>query len=358
MNALTNGRGRATLPFNFSQTQYPLLERRDGSGSSVCIRQPLVGPQRCTQPSPTSDSVSRFASKGFIAQIKGSALVYDAARAARNAVRPVGAVAATARRMLPVVGVLVALLALWEGSKLLFGLSDQRLPHLGALVEAMFTRTQGGSGPLLLVQMLANAWATFRVALGGFLLGTLLGFALAVLFLRVPVLERGLIPYVIGSQTVPILAIAPMVVVGMGRMGAAPWAAKVLVAAYLTFFPVTIGMLRGLRAASPQSLDLMRSYAASSSQTFWKLRLPCALPFLFTSLKIAASASVIGAIVAELPAGSREGVGVMILNAAQFYNSRPPALYLSILAAGLVGVTFYGLVALAEWLVVGARRAA
>jgi len=267
------------------------------------------------------------------------------------------ALRSAARRALPLVAVVVAALACWEGAKLAFAIPDQRLPHLGAIAADMFTRTQGGAGDLLLVQMLRNGWATFRVAFGGFVIGGLLGFGLALLFLRLPLMERGLLPYVIGSQTVPILAIAPMVVVGLGRMGAPPWAAKVVVAAYLTFFPVTVGMLRGLRSASPESLDLMRSYAASGAQTLWKLRLPAALPFLFTSLKIAASASVVGAIVAELPAGSREGVGVMILNAAQFYNSRPTALYLAILVAGLLGVVCYGLVALAERLVLRARRA-
>ncbi|GAB4424385.1 MAG: ABC transporter permease [Chloroflexi bacterium OHK40] len=268
---------------------------------------------------------------------------------------PTGAVRAIARRALPALGVVTLLLCCWEGAKLLFAIPDQRLPHLGAIVETMLSRTQGGSGNLLVVQMLANAWATFRIAFGGFAIGTGLGLLLAVIFLQAPVLERGLLPYVIGSQTVPILAIAPMVVVGLGRIGAPGWAARVVVAAYLTFFPVTIGMLRGLRSASPESLSLMRSYAANPAQTFWKLRLPASLPYLFTSLKIAASASVIGAIVAELPAGAREGIGVMILNAAQFYNSRPPALYLAILIAGLLGVAFYCLVALAEYLVVGRR---
>ena len=261
-----------------------------------------------------------------------------------------------ARRALPVLGVIVALLCLWEGSKLIFGISDQRLPHLSAIVETMLSRTQGGSGPPLLLTMLLNAWATFRVAFGGFVVGGLLGFSLALLFTQVRLLERGLMPYVIGSQTVPILAIAPMVVVGLGRLGAPDWAAKIFVAAYLTFFPVTIGMLRGLRASPAQARDLMRSYAASPAQTFWKLRLPASLPYLFTSLKVAASASVIGAIVAELPSGAREGIGVMILNSAQFYNSRPPALYLAIMVAGLLGVTFYGIVALAERLVLGSRR--
>jgi NitT/TauT family transport system permease protein len=265
---------------------------------------------------------------------------------------PDSPLAAGIRRALPVVAVVVGLLCLWELLKLVFAIPDQRLPHLGAIAEVMFSRTRGGEGPILLVQMLVNGWATFRVALGGFVIGGLLGCALAVVFVQFAVLERGLMPYVVGSQTVPILAIAPMVVVGLGRMGADPWLAKVVVAAYLTFFPVTIGMLRGLRSASPQSLELMRSYAASPWQQFWKLRLPASLPHLFTALKIAATAAVIGAIVAELPAGSREGVGVMILNAAQFYNSRPPALYLAILVAGLVGVCFYALVALAEKLIV------
>jgi NitT/TauT family transport system permease protein len=265
---------------------------------------------------------------------------------------------AALRRVLPVVVVVAALLLLWEGLKLAFAIPDQRLPHLSDIAAVMFSPTRGGAGPILLVQMLINAWATFRVAFGGFVLGGLLGAALAVLFVHAGVLERGLMPYVIGSQTVPILAIAPMVVVGLGRMGAAPWAAKMLIAAYLTFFPVTIGMLRGLRSASPQSLDLMRSYGASPWQVLWKLRLPAALPFLFTSLKVAAGASVIGAIVAELPAGAREGIGVMILTSAQFYNSRPPALFLAILIAGLVGVCFYGLVALAERLLLRGQRPA
>jgi NitT/TauT family transport system permease protein len=259
------------------------------------------------------------------------------------------------RRSAPVLITLAVLLLFWELSKWLFAIPDQRLPSLGALIEAMGTRTQGGAGPLLITQMIVNAWATFKVAAGGFLIGGVLGFALALLFSQAPPLERGLLPYVIGSQTVPILAIAPMVVVGLGRMGAQPWVAKMVVAAYLTFFPVTIGMLRGLRAASPLSHDLMHSYAAGPLQVFWKLRLPVALPYLFTALKVAASASVIGAIVAELPAGSREGIGVMILNAAQFYNSRPPALYLAILVAGLLGVVCYSLVALVERLVLRNR---
>jgi NitT/TauT family transport system permease protein len=246
---------------------------------------------------------------------------------------------------------------IWEAAKALFSISDQKLPHLSAILSEFGTRTRGGAGPILAVTMLQNAGVTFGEALLGFGLGGLLGCGLAIVFAASRLLERGMLPFVVGSQTVPILAIAPMVVVGLGQLDAPDWLAKAVVAAYLTFFPVTIGMLRGLRSVPTDALDLMRSYAARSGQTFWKLRLPAALPYLFTSLKIAATASVIGAIVAELPAGSKSGIGVVVINAAQYYNSRPPVLFAAVLVAGAIGLCFYGLVALAERLIVRERKA-
>jgi NitT/TauT family transport system permease protein len=204
--------------------------------------------------------------------------------------------------------------------------------------------------------MLSNAATTLGEAIMGFVLGGLLGCGLAMVFASSRLIERSLLPYVVGSQTVPILAIAPMVVVGLGQMNAPDWLAKAVVAAYLTFFPVTIGMLRGLRSAPPDALDLMRSYAASPAQVFLKLRLPAALPYLFTSLKIAATASVIGALVAELPVGSRSGIGVEIIKAAQFYNARPALLFATVIVAGAIGLVFYGAVALAEHLIVRTRK--
>lgn len=245
----------------------------------------------------------------------------------------------------------------WEGAKLIFGVTDQKLPHLSAILKELITPTRGGAGPILAVTMIQNAGVTFGEALLGFGLGGLLGCVLAVIFASSRLLERGLLPFVVGSQTVPILAIAPMVVVGLGQLGAPDWLSKAVVAAYLTFFPVTIGMLRGLRSVPTDALDLMRSYAAGAGQTFWKLRLPAALPYLFTSLKVAATASVIGAIVAELPAGSKSGIGVVLINAAQYYNSRPPVLYAAVLVAGSIGLLFYGAVALAEKLIVRERKA-
>lgn len=259
---------------------------------------------------------------------------------------------------LPVLAVILALALVWESSKLLFGISDTTLPHIISIIEVLITPTQNGTGPLLLTRMLTNAGATFGVALSGFALGGVLGFGLALAFFHLRLLERGLMPYVIGSQTVPILAIAPMVVVGFGYVGAPNWLAKAVVAAYLTFFPVTIGMLRGLRSVEPAALALMRSYAATPGQILLKLRLPAALPHLFTALKVSATASVIGAIVAELPTSSRHGIGAVIINAAQYYHSNPPVLYAAVLAAGGIGLCAYGLVILAEWLVLGANRRA
>jgi NitT/TauT family transport system permease protein len=261
------------------------------------------------------------------------------------------------RGWLATVLLLLLIAAVWQGAKALFSISDQKLPHIAAIVSEFGTRTRGGAGPILAVTMLQNAAVTFGEALLGFVLGGLLGCVLAVIFASSRLLERGLLPFVVGSQTVPILAIAPMVVVGLGQLGAPDWLSKAVVAAYLTFFPVTIGMLRGLRSVPADALDLMRSYAAAGGQTFWKLRLPAALPYLFTALKIAATASVIGAIVAELPAGSKSGIGVVIINAAQYYNSRPPVLYAAVLVAGAIGLFFYGVVALAEKLIIRERKA-
>ncbi|HET9223844.1 MAG TPA: ABC transporter permease [Roseiflexaceae bacterium] len=252
---------------------------------------------------------------------------------------------------------LVLLAVAWELLKLLFGIPDQKLPHLSAIVATFLDRPRGDDGPLRAALLLGSAATTLGEAFMGFVLGALLGCGLAMIFASSRLLERGLLPYVVGSQTVPILAIAPMVVVGLGQLNAPDWLAKAVVAAYLTFFPVTIGMLRGLRSTPPDALDLMRSYAATPAQVFLKLRLPAALPYLFTSLKVAATACVIGALVAELPAGSTNGIGVEIIKAAQFYNARPPLLFATVLMAAAIGLVFYGGVALAEKVVVRERKA-
>ncbi len=258
--------------------------------------------------------------------------------------------AATAggRRWLPPLAIIVVIAIVWELSKRLFTIPDYKLPPLFSIFAEFAEPTRGGSGPIWAIVMAQNAGSTLGVALLGFVIGASLGILLAIAFAGSTLLSRGCLPYVVGSQLVPLLAIAPMVVIGVGRMGAPDWLSKSLIAAYLTFFPVTVGMLRGLQSVPPDALALMRSYAATPSQTFWKLRLPASLPHLFTALKIAATASVIGAIVGELPSGSPNGIGPVIVNAAQYYNSRPQNLWAAVLVSCLIGLLFYGCVVLLE----------
>jgi NitT/TauT family transport system permease protein len=256
------------------------------------------------------------------------------------------------RRRLRSLIVVVAIAVVWEGSKALFALPSYQLPHLYE-IAADFLR-QGAGGERWVWIMGQNAAYTALESLVGFTLGGVTGLVLAIGFAHSRWLERGLLPYVVASQTVPILAIAPMVVVWLGTS----WFSKAVIAAYLTFFPVTVNMSRGLRAVDPDALALMRALAATPGQIFFKLRFPAALPYLFTALRISATASVIGAIVGELPVGSRLGMGVVIINAAQYYNWRPANLWAAILVSALIGILFYQAVAAAERRVVSWSRTA
>ena len=251
-------------------------------------------------------------------------------------------VATRSRRALRSIAVLAAIAALWEGTKLVFALPSYQLPHLHE-IAADFLR-EGAGGERWWWIMAQNAGHTALESLIGFVLGGVTGLVLAIGLAHSRWLERGLLPYVIASQTVPILAVAPMVVVWLGTS----WFSKAVIAAYLTFFPVTVNMSRGLRAVDPDALALMRALAASSRQIFFKLRFPSSLPYLFTALRLSATASVIGAIVGELPVGSRYGMGVVIINAAQYYNWRPANLWAAILVSALIGIAFYQLVVAVE----------
>jgi NitT/TauT family transport system permease protein len=168
--------------------------------------------------------------------------------------------------------------------------------------------------------------------------------------------ERAFMPYVVASQTVPIIAIAPMVVVWGGRIDLPQWLSVSLIAAYLTFFPVAINTLRGLRSPQPTALELMRSYASSPSETLWKLQVPAALPYIFTALKVSAAASVIGAIVGELPAGLRGGLGRDLLQFSQQFTAAPEKLFAAVLIAGIAGILFVGLITALEHRWVEANR--
>ncbi len=158
-----------------------------------------------------------------------------------------------------------------------------------------------------------HSWVTLSSTLLGFAMGTLLGILLAVGIVHVKTLDRSLLPWVIASQTIPILAIAPMIIVVLGNIGFTGLVPKALISMYLCFFPVTIGMVKGLRSPDPLQLDLMRTYSASTNQVFWKLRWPSSVPFLFASLKVAIAISLVGAIVGELPTGASAGIGARLL---------------------------------------------
>jgi NitT/TauT family transport system permease protein len=197
-----------------------------------------------------------------------------------------------------------------------------------------------------------HAGVTVSATLLGFVFGTVLGILLAVGIVHSPVLDRSLLPWIIASQTVPILAIAPMVVVVLGSMGFVGLFPKAVISMYLCFFPVTIGMVKGLRSPDPLQLDLMRTYSANPAQVLWKLRWPAAIDFLFASLKVAIATSLVGAIVGELPTGAQAGLGARLLSGS--YYGQTIQIWSALIMAAIIGVALVALVGLVAHLV--ARR--
>lgn len=202
--------------------------------------------------------------------------------------------------------------------------------------------------------LFGEAVFTFREAAVGFALGVLIGFSIAVVMLSSPYLERAFVPHVIASQTIPLIAIAPIVVIwGRQNLDLFPWEwqdwmSVSLIATYLTFFPVAINGLRGLHSPTSEALELMDSYAAKRRQILVRLRLPASLPFLFSAFKIAATASVVGAIVGEISAGVKGGLGRRILLEAQRYTTGPERLYVAVLFAAALGIFVFLTVSLIE----------
>lgn len=191
-----------------------------------------------------------------------------------------------------------------------------------------------------------HAGVTLTATLLGFALGMALGVLLAIGVVHSAVLDRGLLPWIIASQTIPILAIAPMVVVVLGSLGYPPLVSKAVISMYLCFFPVAIGMVKGLRSPDPLQLDLMRTYSASDAQRLIKLRLPAAVPFLFASAKVAIATSLVGAIVGELPTGAQAGLGARLLSGSYF--GQTIQIWAALLMAALLGVALVAAVGLAE----------
>lgn len=267
-----------------------------------------------------------------------------------------------ARQIVTFVLFLAAIIVVWEGVKFVGGdpwryfgwewrppldiwfASDLLLPHVWEVVGALANPVQRNQEASLAQFLVGAAAYTWREAAIGFVAGALLGVTLAAIFVHSSLMERAFVPYVIASQTIPIVALAPMIVFAFGQNVTS----VVIIATYLTFFPVTIAMIRGLRSPDPRALELMRSYAASRWSVFWKLRLPASLPYLFTALKISATASIVGAIIGEGPGGINDGLGRAIINFNQQYISGPEKLWAAILVSAVLGIVFFGIVRLAE----------
>ncbi|MFD6163191.1 ABC transporter permease [Nocardia sp. NPDC060256] len=260
--------------------------------------------------------------------------------------------------------VLVLVLALWELVKLVVpergvSIGDQRilprtgdgaLPHVWSVVTVLGERDSSGTVGQTLLK---TAGFTFGLAMLALLIGTVVGVALAILMQRFAWVERGLLPYIIVSQTVPLIALAPLVAGWGGKIVIAgepwrPWMSIAVIASYLAFFPVAVGMLRGLQAPSKASVELLHSYSASWWETLVHLRFPSAVPHLLPALRLAAAASVIGAVVAEISTGTAGGIGRQIIVFAQQATGDASRLYAAVLAAALLGVAVTAVVGLAE----------
>ena len=257
-------------------------------------------------------------------------------------------------------GVVVAIL-LWEAVKVLgaviplpFNTSDQAMPHVWTIAEGALQPEVRGSDTPVWVTVLRAAAYTLLIAFGGFIIGVAVGLLLAVIMQRFAFLERGLLPFVIASQTVPLIALAPLIV-GIGNrisFGPIQWGQTqsiMFIAAYLAFFPLSVGALRGLQAASPTQVELMRSYAASPRATLWRLRFPASVPYLVPALKVSAAAAVVGTVVAQISTGGQGGIGRLIIEYAREASAQPAKVYVAVIGAIVVGLVAAGLVALLDF---------
>lgn len=240
---------------------------------------------------------------------------------------------------------------IWTTSELLADTMSMERPVLPAphQVAAELEKSIFGVRLTSKRNLLYHAWITFSAAFVGFIFGNVLGIALAMAIVHVKSLERALLPWVIASQTVPTLAIAPMIIVVLGSIGFVGLLPKALISTYLCFFPITVGMVKGLSSPEPIQLDLMRTYSASETQTLCYLRLPASLSFLFPSMKVAVALAIVGAIVGELPTGAQAGLGARLL--AGSYYGQTVQIWSALVAASILSGVSVGLISRCErWL--------
>jgi NitT/TauT family transport system permease protein len=270
----------------------------------------------------------------------------------------------------------VALVAvLWELYKVvgpekggkLFGVAilprsnDTAMPHLWEMLSRYAEpEMRAPNSKLIWFVVLKGAFYSFRLALVGFVLGSTIGVALAALMTRFKTMERGLLPYLVISQTVPLIALAPLVVSWGGKLQIfgftwPRWLSASVLGAFLAFFPIAVGTLRGLKSAPAASLELMDSYAASWKQTLFKLRFPAAIPYMVPAFKLGASGAVIGVVVAEISTGLKGGIGRLIIEYARQATGDPAKVFTAVFGAAGLGLAMAGLVALADVLLMRNR---
>lgn len=238
--------------------------------------------------------------------------------------------------------------------------SDRAMPHTWDMLQRLGEPENRGGGDPIWITVAGYAWYTFRLSLLGWVLGVVVGIGLAVLMARFKFAERGLLPWIIMSQTVPLIALAPQVVSWSGRIDIfgwewPRWASVCVLAAFLAFFPIAVGTLRGLKSAPAASLELMESYAASWTTTLFKLRFPAAVPHIVPALKLAATLSVVGVIVSEISTGIRGGIGRAVLSYQQAATGDPTKVYAAVLGAAALGLMLFGLVVLIDVLLMRNR---
>lgn len=234
--------------------------------------------------------------------------------------------------------------------KLLPRTENSAMPHVWDML-AGFTKPEiRGSDRSIFSVVLAGAWFTGRMAFAGLMIGVVVGLGLAMLMARFGLLRKALLPYIVLSQTVPLIALAPLVVSWGGRLSLfgmdwQKWMSASTISAFLAFFPISVGALRGLLSPAPAAVELMDSYAASWWHTLLKLRLPASVPHLVPALKLAASAAVVGTIVAEISTGLRGGIGRLIIEYSREGTSQPAKVFTALIGAAALGLAFAGLVA-------------
>ena len=219
------------------------------------------------------------------------------------------------------------------------------LPSAHQVLEEIW-KTTVQKAPTSRRSLIYHSWITLSATLLGFTIGSILGIALAVGIVHSKAMDKSMMPWIIASQTIPILAIAPMIIVVLNAIGISGILPKALISTYLSFFPIAVGMVKGFRSPENIQLDLMHTYAASKSQIFWKLRWFSAMPYLFTSMKIAISISLVGAIVGELPTGAVAGLGARLLSGS--YYGQTVQIWSALIMAAALAAVLVSLVGVAE----------